>query len=193
MYKVIPSVAFSALTLLDGRQEGHPACKIGGGEHCLVQMEWRTAGRSVCLPLFTGSPGWSRKKGRKTVVVYEVIPKEIKVLLPYNALLVQGKITEADIPTIQLGATATPSGLISDPPPSSPHFYARCPSCRNPPNLSWLETGTSVNLPLHHKVQKFLFWHRLTRMVREKGPLNGCARVCGTGTKYAGFHAQRLG
>ena len=23
-----------------------------------------------------------------------------------------------------------------------PHFYARCPSCLNPPNLSWLETGT---------------------------------------------------
>jgi len=27
----------------------------------------------------------------------------------------------------------------------------------------------SVNLPLHHKVQKFLFWHRLTRGVPEKG------------------------
>jgi len=23
-----------------------------------------------------------------------------------------------------------------------PHFYARCPSCRNPTNLSWLGTGT---------------------------------------------------
>ena len=31
----------------------------------------------------------------------------------------QGKITEADTKTIQLGAT--PSGLISDLPPSSPH------------------------------------------------------------------------
>ena len=31
-----------ALTLLVGRQEGHPACKTmgdGGGGHCLVQME----------------------------------------------------------------------------------------------------------------------------------------------------------
>jgi len=27
----------------------------------------------------------------------------------------------------------------------------------------------SVDLPLHHKVQKFLFWHRLTRVVPEKG------------------------
>jgi len=49
----------------------------------IVQMEWRPAGWSVCLPLLisrctiksrssssgTSSPGWSRKKGRKTVVV----------------------------------------------------------------------------------------------------------------------------
>ena len=42
-------------------------------------MEWRPTGWSVCLPPLhhkvqkfsfgTGSPGWSRKKGRKTVVV----------------------------------------------------------------------------------------------------------------------------
>jgi len=57
----------------------------GGGGHWLVQMEWRPAGWSVCLPLLifpctkvqkfssgTGSPGWSRKKGRKTVVVVSV-------------------------------------------------------------------------------------------------------------------------
>ena len=55
----------------------------GGGGHWLVRMEWRPAGWSVCLPLLifpctitskfssgTGSPGWSRKKGRKTVVVW---------------------------------------------------------------------------------------------------------------------------
>jgi len=35
--------------------------------------------------------------------------------------MVQGKITEADTTTIQLGAT--PSGLISDPPPSSPTIF----------------------------------------------------------------------
>jgi len=34
--------------------------------------------------------------------------------------MVQGKITEADTPTIRLGAT--PPGLISDPPPSSIFF-----------------------------------------------------------------------
>ena len=47
-------MAFSALTLLVGRQEGHAACKKmrdGGGGHCLVQMEWRPAGWLACLPL----------------------------------------------------------------------------------------------------------------------------------------------
>ena len=46
-------VAFSALTLLVGRQEGHLAYKKwdGGGGHWLVRMEWRPAGWSVCLPL----------------------------------------------------------------------------------------------------------------------------------------------
>ena len=40
-YIVLPSVvAFSALTLLVGRQEGHPACK---------QLEWWGAGVAVCL------------------------------------------------------------------------------------------------------------------------------------------------
>ena len=47
-------VAFSALTLLVGRQEGHPVCKKwgdGGGGQWLVWMEWRPAGWSLCLPL----------------------------------------------------------------------------------------------------------------------------------------------
>jgi len=47
--------------------------------------------------------------------------------------MVHGKITTADTPTIPLGAT--PSGLISDPPPLSPQIYAGCPSCRNPPHF----------------------------------------------------------
>jgi len=58
----------------------------GGGGHWLVQMEWRPASWSVSasvnLPLHhkvhkfssgTGSPGLSRKKGRKMVVVVVVI------------------------------------------------------------------------------------------------------------------------
>ena len=53
--------------------------------------------------LFPGLPGWADAR-RKLLVDF----------------MVQGKTTEADTPTIQVGAT--PSGLISDPPPSSPHF-----------------------------------------------------------------------
>jgi len=49
------NIAFSALTLLVGRQERHPAHKKiwgdGGGGQWLVRMEWRPAGWSVCLPL----------------------------------------------------------------------------------------------------------------------------------------------
>ena len=61
---------------------------VGGGGHWLVQMEWRPAGRpaSVNLPLHhkvqkfssgTVSPGWSWKKGRKTVVIY-FVHREVK-------------------------------------------------------------------------------------------------------------------
>ena len=32
-----------------------------------------------------------------------------------------------------------------------------------------VSVSASVNLPLHHKVQKVLFWHRLTRVVQENG------------------------
>jgi len=52
---LVEGVAFSALTLLVGWQEGHPTCKKiwedGGGGHWLVWMEWHPAGLSVCLPL----------------------------------------------------------------------------------------------------------------------------------------------
>jgi len=79
-------VAFSALMLLVGRQEGHPACKKYGGwwRWALVSPDGVVPSRMVGvsasfnLPLHhkvkkfssgTGSPGWSRKKGRKKVVV----------------------------------------------------------------------------------------------------------------------------
>jgi len=71
-----------------------------------------------------------------------------------------GKITEASVPTMRLDAT--PSG------PSTPHihhppqFYAGCPSCRNPPNLSWLGTGTKYvgqhTWRLAEKLQFFIFF-----------------------------------
>jgi len=49
---------------------------------------------------------------------------------------------EADTPTIQVGAT--PSGPISNPPPSISPFYPGCPSCRNPPNISWLGANAGI-------------------------------------------------
>ena len=79
-------LAFSALTLLVGRQEGHLACKKNGRSWwVLLSLDGVAPSRmvgvsaSVNLPLHhkvqkfssgTGSPGWSRKKGRKTVVVW---------------------------------------------------------------------------------------------------------------------------
>jgi len=79
-------IAFSALTLLAGQQEGHPACKKWGGwwRYALVSADGLSPSRmvgvsaSVDLPLHhkvqkfssgTSSLGWSRKKGRKMVVV----------------------------------------------------------------------------------------------------------------------------
>jgi len=76
------------LTLLVGRQEGHPACKkMGWGwwRWALVSLDGVAPNRmvdvsaSVNIPLHhkvqkfssgTSSPEWSRKKGRKTVVVW---------------------------------------------------------------------------------------------------------------------------
>jgi len=56
-----PSRAFSALILLLGRQEGHPARKKyegdGGGGLCLVQMEWRPAGWSLVVHYLTFAIG----------------------------------------------------------------------------------------------------------------------------------------
>jgi len=82
-------VAFSALTLLVGWQEGHPACKKMGGwwrwaldsPDGVAPSRMVSVSASVNPPLHhkvqtfssgTGSPGWSRKKGRKMVVVWWV-------------------------------------------------------------------------------------------------------------------------
>jgi len=75
-------VAFSALTLLCGQQEGHPACKKMGGwwRWALVSPDGVAPNRMVCVSAFvnlplhhkvkkfssgTGSPGWSRKRAVK--------------------------------------------------------------------------------------------------------------------------------
>ena len=83
--KTISSYSFDCCWLGDKRgiRTVKKYCEDGGGGHWLVRMEWRPAvwsgGWSVNLPLHhevqkfssgTGSPGWSRKKSRKTVVVW---------------------------------------------------------------------------------------------------------------------------
>jgi len=75
--------AFSALTLLVGWQEGHPACKKWW-KWALLSLDRVAPSRMVCvsasvnLPLHhkvqkfssgTGSPGWSWEEGRKTVMM----------------------------------------------------------------------------------------------------------------------------
>jgi len=100
----VTSCAFSALTLLVGRQEGHPACKKyeGWWRWALVSTDGVAPSRmvgvsaSVNLSLHhkvqkfssgTGSPGWSRKKGRKTVVcVYVLLLTLLWVHLNYCLL-----------------------------------------------------------------------------------------------------------
>ena len=80
----IHRIAFSALTLLVGRQKGSRPVKNGEWwRWALVSPDgvapsWKVSvSASVNLPLHhkvqkfysgTGSPGWSRKKGRKTIV-----------------------------------------------------------------------------------------------------------------------------
>jgi len=82
--------AFSALTLLVGRQEGHLAFKNMGGwwRWALLSPDGvvpsQMVGVSACVNLpshhkvqkfssGTSSPGWSRKNGRKKVVVVYAI------------------------------------------------------------------------------------------------------------------------
>ena len=86
----LTAFAFSAFTLLVGWQEGHPARKKIGGwlrwallsPYGVVPSRIVGVSASVNLSLHhkvqrfssgTGSPGWSRKKGRKTVVVVVVV------------------------------------------------------------------------------------------------------------------------
>jgi len=61
----------------------------------------------------------------------EPVPEE-SVLLDF---MEQGKITDHPDGRHSIRTNQRPVSII-------PHFYARCPFCRNPPTLSWLGTGT---------------------------------------------------
>jgi len=77
---VLEFVAFSALTLLVGRQEGHPACKklsgyLSGARYRLAQLmplpltvscfSKIQIGLTFLVPAYLGSPGqWAVKRAR---------------------------------------------------------------------------------------------------------------------------------
>jgi len=79
------------------------------------------------------------------LVTVPTVPQNLLLSLSTSSIIarhlldymVQGKITEADTPTIRLDTT--PSGLSV--PPSSPHFMLNA-LCHIPRNLSRLEKGT---------------------------------------------------
>jgi len=60
------SYAFSVLTLLVGRQEGHPACKKPWGVvrvgAPLVRLGWRLPGLSVPLPPLSSPAPWKSRR-----------------------------------------------------------------------------------------------------------------------------------
>jgi len=72
---------------------------------------------TILRPLFPGLPG--RAGARR------------KLLLDFIVQGLRGRHTQNQ---------AGRHSIQTNPPPSSPHFYAGCPSCHNPPNLSWLGT-----------------------------------------------------
>jgi len=80
-----------------------------------AKNEEQTHTQTVLWPFFRDHPG-------------EPVPEENF----FWTFMVQGEITEAD--TLNIWVGATPSRLISG-----------SPSCRNPPTLSWLGTGTKYD------------------------------------------------
>ena len=132
-----PSVLFREL--FHNRSFGNEWHRLFCGAGCPschpINSEWNFKSSyqthtTVLWPCFRGHPG-------------KLVPEESS----FWTFMVQGKITHRPS-----GWAPTPSGLISDPPPSSNHLYAGCPSCCNPPTLSWLGTGTKyagLHTPWH--------------------------------------------
>ena len=68
----------------------------------------------------------------------------------------KGKITETDPLIIRLDATT--SGLSVPHLHHPDHFYARCHSCCNPPNLFWLGTDTNRVTGFHRSLKVLEFF-----------------------------------
>jgi len=75
------------------------------------------------------------------------------------------KITQADVPTIQMDCHPIQTNWC-------PHlchlhrFYAGCPSLHNPPNLSWLGTGTKYS-GLHIRWLTRVFPNKTQRAIKQ--------------------------
>ena len=100
--------AFSALALLVGQQEGHPACrKMGddGGGHWLARIEWRPAGCSAD----PGGPG-EREVKRLWCGVMQCFPQRTVLLYREKAQQAGGieTVLERDlvVPDKQLRSVA---------------------------------------------------------------------------------------
>jgi len=75
------------------------------------------------LALFPGLPGWAG--ARRNLLLDFMVPREDN-----RGRHTNNPAGHHSIPTNQRATSVIP------------HFYAVCLSCYNPPNLSWLATGT---------------------------------------------------
>jgi len=121
----------------------------------------------------TGSPGWSRKKGckRSRVCVFGTI----------RVSWCKGKSSGVFVAREDNRSRHTdhPDGCHSIWPnqwPSSiiPHFYGRCASCHNPPNLSWLGRGTKY-AALHTQwvgysiyTSRLQYWYNIHSLLQQQ-------------------------
>jgi len=124
----------------------HPPTQAHGSEDsrlkCKLSAKWinnrhnsSTLPTSATLPphhqnrftaLFLGPPTWAGAR-RKSLLDFMVLQSITKGRHKNN---LDG---HHSIRTNQQSTSINP-----------PHFYAGCPSCRNPPNLSWFGTGTGI-------------------------------------------------
>jgi len=105
----------------------------------------------IHIQLFNGSLSGTTRVSSTRRNIHHSFGGAYGVICHLLGFMCKGKITEADAPT----SGWMPSHLDYRCPTSIiPPFYTGCPSCRNPPNLSWLETGTKYAV-LHTQWQPY--------------------------------------
>jgi len=77
------------------------------------------------MALFTGPPRWAGAR-RKLLLDFMVLGR-----------IIRGRHTDNPGGCHSIHTNQQSTSI-------NPHFYARCPSCCNPPNLFWLGTGTGI-------------------------------------------------